>query len=865
MEPSISPNYRRHTQSIESIITRRAELIKRYNVEGFEVFNQQFQKGKPWRNKKASDVGKFMGEKFDDLLEAMLFVMFLIKEKYIDLDKEFSEQPNTIFHRIFSKFVRFKDSKELEMYIIITFFGELFIMDFRLVNENVEFSFLVPFLVFRGIEPEATNFHFHMESQIDSSSLYLKGVDYLNRSRQMNTLNIFSLRTGKFLFICKPAKKKSHTYKCPLTVFSKDDLGELTSKDIILLVKEPGLTKVTLVQENDDMTYTPIITFIKTFVFSDLRLIAMPEFRSKEDCNLLLPKNGVLPENKYVLFISDFKNYSRVFLRIDYGNYACKIQLIKRVDGKSTRNIYIPPNKGLMLVGERKVTLQLEEIAEFKSRPYGKIFDEISKSWLQFSDQSNDIEIREIKRQLTTFSHHQDILIQIEDEFNRFEKVQFMHELKKVKSFSELLKGIQKYSNESLARIILAYSWIVENMRFNDKKQIIQATSILKSKSEQSKLDYLVAGRVAAEKEFSYLFRSLMQAMFIECFTIDGFLRCTNRDQTSAVYSWNIVKQGDYYYYVDSCRATYFGNSLSEIEKERLLRYYFFTLPSQLHKTHFPEDDDLSIYPGYKFSFIEYLTAPILHPALNASSIKLLINCNYSMPAPGGYLHLRLSSLRPLILSISSLGSNHILVYKTDLTPNSFPLEYVLEIYIFLNIIHSLRVDDPALSKVITLCCENHTSKSNTHPSLFASILSLSRCLLFQSPTEMKSESPLPLMTLKAHGYRSWTLKNPLPPKRPIKFNSNIVLLRPGIYWLPRGEYINFSVWGDDYQIRNLKVWGKGARAKKSEPTANHQITSVRLLIGEGEIFLGEKEGEPEWEFMGIDPKEIAPVFRKLI
>lgn len=151
--------------------------------------------------------------------------------------------------------------------------GEIFIMHFDYMNENVEFGFLVPFFQFRGIDSDLPEYNI-CASNVPVRDLYIKGLDAISHSTQIIDLKIISLLDIKLAFLVEDKKKEQ--YLCPFVIFTDED--KCRTKPIKLVVKSSGLCKFDLVKENPDLTITPIFNFMKTFKLKTEKYVEMPRF-----------------------------------------------------------------------------------------------------------------------------------------------------------------------------------------------------------------------------------------------------------------------------------------------------------------------------------------------------------------------------------------------------------------------------------------------------------------------------------------------------------------------------------------------------------------------------------------------------------
>ena len=163
------------------MIKLRSEIIKDYNKNGLDKWNSIVKKGKKWHLYNTSDIFKFCATKFENIMEAMFFVFYLICEHPKRIRTTYMEDPSSFFNKIFSKCVDFKIFSELVVYSILYIQGEIFIMHFDYMAENVEFGYMVPFFQFRGIDPDLPEFNI-CQSSVPCRNIYIKGLDAIKHS-----------------------------------------------------------------------------------------------------------------------------------------------------------------------------------------------------------------------------------------------------------------------------------------------------------------------------------------------------------------------------------------------------------------------------------------------------------------------------------------------------------------------------------------------------------------------------------------------------------------------------------------------------------------------------------------------------------
>ena len=106
-------------EDIEVMIRIRSDIIKDYNNNGLDKWNAIVKKEKKWHLYNTSDIFKFCATHFDNIMDAMFFVFYLICEHPKRIRTTYMEDPSTFFNKIFSKCVDFKIFKELVVYSIL--------------------------------------------------------------------------------------------------------------------------------------------------------------------------------------------------------------------------------------------------------------------------------------------------------------------------------------------------------------------------------------------------------------------------------------------------------------------------------------------------------------------------------------------------------------------------------------------------------------------------------------------------------------------------------------------------------------------------------------------------------------------------
>ena len=117
-----------------------------------------------------------------------------------------------------------------------------------------------------------------------------------------------------------------------------------------------------------------------------------------------------------------------------------------------------------------------------------------------------------------------------------------------------------------------------------------------------------------------------MKRLGINCFSVDGFVKESSLTPNTANHTWNVVNLGRYYYLVDCSKASESSDSkceLTEINRNRLHLFFLFPLPSELIRTHFPEEDFFALIEGYEFSHKTLRQSPVYYLPLTYSGVTL--------------------------------------------------------------------------------------------------------------------------------------------------------------------------------------------------------------------------------------------------
>ena len=117
-----------------------------------------------------------------------------------------------------------------------------------------------------------------------------------------------------------------------------------------------------------------------------------------------------------------------------------------------------------------------------------------------------------------------------------------------------------------------------------------------------------------------------MRKLGINCFSVDGFVKESSIVPNTANHTWNAVLIGRFYYLVDCSKASESSDTkceLTEANRNRLHLFFLFTLPSELIRTHFPEENFFSLIENYEFSHRALRLSPVYYLPLAYSGVSL--------------------------------------------------------------------------------------------------------------------------------------------------------------------------------------------------------------------------------------------------
>jgi hypothetical protein len=283
------------------------------------------------------------------------------------------------------------------------------VVDFSNSDEDIENSFLVPFLWYRAKDKDLTEYETY-ECGIETRKVMIVGVDKIDEEKQITGLQVICLENVDLaLMVERLDDSNEPSYFCPKVHFNKED--KVRTKPLQMIINSRGTYKVYLTYIGEDSSAIPIISFRVIMTFSHSKCVRVPVYLGEGDQEIVqLPKNGALPKNHWIKFRVKSGGSGPTFIRVFAQYYVKKHDLTVKIeifkakkknrlnDTKESFSLvddqenveyferYILADMDeLTVIAETYPNHIIEPLAEFQMLEYrNDFFDGIEPSWLNF-------------------------------------------------------------------------------------------------------------------------------------------------------------------------------------------------------------------------------------------------------------------------------------------------------------------------------------------------------------------------------------------------------------------------------------------------------------------------------------------------
>lgn len=235
----------------------------------------------------------------------------------------------------------------------------------------------------------------------------------------------------------------------------------------------------------------------------------------------------------------------------------------------------------------------------------------------------------------------------------------------KYKSAQKLANKIKADFNNDGDKIRAVFIWLTHNIKY-DLKEYFNPTSkkiSFKYSNEADKqlklqrikdqvVDEMFSSRKSVCEGYAQSFKKVCDLLEIEAIVIKGYARNSTgeigRIPTTSNHAWNAVKVGLKWQLIDATWAA--GYAINNKWEKHFTEYYFYPKPSELLRTHYPDDINWQLIKN-PISKKIYANQPIIGQGFFNKNLQL-INQNK------GILQSKLTEFK-----IKNLTKNHIVGY----------------------------------------------------------------------------------------------------------------------------------------------------------------------------------------------------------
>ncbi len=227
------------------------------------------------------------------------------------------------------------------------------------------------------------------------------------------------------------------------------------------------------------------------------------------------------------------------------------------------------------------------------------------------------------------------------------------------------------YAIDSL-RVRAAFIWLVSNMEyqktlddtFAPMPQVLynseygKKVQIKKYNNEKAKKAF--TKRQGICQDYSLILDYLLQKFGLQSHIVYGIAKTDIKDVSDKKlyksHSWNAVNINGDWRLLDATWASGYWDSRAQRFVKSYIDHYFFTIPSQFVKHHFPADDNWQLLEN-PVNAIDFFKAPIFFPGYFENEIQLISEGD-------GMFHFQNTDHQ--VLSFGELPENGELYYKTN-------------------------------------------------------------------------------------------------------------------------------------------------------------------------------------------------------
>ncbi len=214
-------------------------------------------------------------------------------------------------------------------------------------------------------------------------------------------------------------------------------------------------------------------------------------------------------------------------------------------------------------------------------------------------------------------------------------------------------------------KIRAAFRWLTHNIRY-DLKEYYTPTSkkfSFKYSNEADKqlklqqlkdqvVDEMFSSRKSVCEGYAQSFKKICDLLEIESVVIKGYARNTTGEigeiPTASNHAWNAVKIGLEWKLIDATWAA--GYAINNQWEKHFTEYYFYPKPSELLRTHFPDDTNWQLIKS-PISKKTYADQPIIGQGFFSKNLQLI------SPNKG------VLQSKPTTFLIKNLTKNHVVGY----------------------------------------------------------------------------------------------------------------------------------------------------------------------------------------------------------